>query len=101
MSERLHTNDEQEIQRLEKIFTHHPPKGNQPQRYTTIRNGAHVLARVILRLVPPGRERSLAFTKLEEVVMAANAGIARGEADPSHSGTAETVPSHTEGYRPI
>jgi hypothetical protein len=37
------------------------------------------LAELYLMNVPPGRERSLAITKLEEAVMWANAGISRGE----------------------
>lgn len=42
-----------------------------------IRDGATVLAMRIEAVVPESRERSLALTKLEEVVFWANAGIAR------------------------
>lgn len=58
-------------------FTYHPPQGNQPQRYVFLRNEALVLAELIDRLAPGSRERSLAFTALEEAVMWANAAIAR------------------------
>lgn len=62
-----------------KAFTYHQPKQGQPDRYTLIRNRAGELAKLINQQVPPSRERSLAMTKLEEVMMWANAGIARNE----------------------
>lgn len=64
---------------LDKRFTYHTPKADQPQRYTELRQVAHDLAKRICREVPPSRERSLAITKLEEAIMWANAGIARNE----------------------
>jgi len=64
---------------LEKRFTHHPPKGDQSKRYTSIRNAAADLADKIGMLTPPSREQSLAITKLEEAVFWANAAIARRE----------------------
>ena len=62
-------------------FTYHPPKEGQPAKYTWIRNGGQDLAELILALTPPSREQSLAFTKLEEAIMWANAAIARNEKD--------------------
>lgn len=62
---------------LENRFTYHTPKGDQPQRYHAIRETAKQLAYLITESVPAGREKSLALTKLEEVSMWANAGIAR------------------------
>ena len=65
--------------RIEKTFSYHPPKDDQPQRYVVIRDAAKGLATLIVTCVPPSRELSLALTALEEVVMQANAGIARNE----------------------
>lgn len=64
---------------LDNIFTYHKPKGNQPKRYEAIRDSAKRFALVVEAACPPSRETSLAFTKLEEVVMWANAAIARNE----------------------
>lgn len=65
--------------RLEKAFTYHSPKNDQPARYVAIRDGAREFARLVLHAVPESRERSLALTAIEEAVMWANAGIARNE----------------------
>ena len=64
---------------IEKNFTYHAPKPGQPERYTMIRETARELAEVIEAECPESREKSLAFTKLEEAVMWANASIARNE----------------------
>lgn len=59
-------------------FTYHPPKPGQPEKYEALRREALVMARLIERYVPDGRERDRAIDRLDEVVMLANAGIARG-----------------------
>ena len=64
---------------IEKTFTYHPPKDDQTARYVSIREKAKELATMIDSLCPESRERSLAFTRLDEVVMWANASIARNE----------------------
>jgi hypothetical protein len=64
---------------IELRFTYHPPKEGQQERYIDIRNTAKTLACTIIALTPASREQSLAITKLEEVVMWANAAIARRE----------------------
>jgi hypothetical protein len=64
---------------LENRFTYHAPKGDQANRYETIRQAGRNLAGIIDELAPDSREKSLAVTKLEEVVMWANASIARNE----------------------
>lgn len=64
---------------LSKRFTYHAPKGDQPKRYEFIRAQAMRLANYIDEDCPDSREKSLAITKLEEVVMWANAAIARNE----------------------
>lgn len=62
---------------IENRFTYHTPKPGQPEIYQDIRNLAKTLANLIDELVPNGREKALAFTKLEETVFWANAGVAR------------------------
>lgn len=64
---------------IKRNFTYHSPKGDQPQRYTNLRDSGKEFAMLINRLCPSSRERSLAFTKLEECIMWANASIARNE----------------------
>lgn len=64
---------------LAKNFTYHAPKPGQPERYEIIRNKAYELAAYVDGACPDSREKSIAFTKLEEAVMWANASIARNE----------------------
>ncbi len=64
---------------IENTFTYHTPKDDQPARYNSIREKAKELASMISTLCPESRERSLAFTKIDEAVMWANASIARNE----------------------
>lgn len=64
---------------LEANYTYHSPKGDQPSRYVSLRAKAKELAELINSSCPESREKSLAFTKLEESVMWANASIARNE----------------------
>lgn len=64
-------------EQIEKAFTYHRPAEGQPEKYEQLRTTAKAFAYLIDELVPAGREKSLAMTKLEEVVMWANAGIAR------------------------
>ena len=64
---------------LENRFTYHPPKDGQAERYVKIRNAGLELARLIDSHTPASREQSVAMTKLDEVVMWANAAIARNE----------------------
>jgi len=62
---------------IEKAFTYHSPTGDQAERYVRIRDKAKELALLIDDCVPDSREKSVALTELETVVMWANAGIAR------------------------
>jgi len=62
---------------IDNNFKYHAPKEGQPAIYQAIRDKAKELAVLVQASVPEGREKSLAFTKLEESVMWANAGIAR------------------------
>lgn len=67
------------LNRIERDFTYHPPKGDQQSRYEYLRHRAKTLAGDIVRNTPVSREQSLALTSLEEAVMWANAAIARNE----------------------
>lgn len=63
---------------IEHRFVYHPPTGEgQIQRYRAIREMAKDLAHTIDALVEDSREKSVALTKLDEVVFWANAGVAR------------------------
>ncbi|MCA0268773.1 MAG: hypothetical protein LCH53_06095 [Bacteroidetes bacterium] len=63
--------------RIRRAFTYHPPTENQVLRFQTLREDAADFARVLDIVCPEGREKALALTKLEEVVMWANAAVAR------------------------
>jgi hypothetical protein len=65
--------------RLDNWFTHHPPHGNQPYRYSGIRQSGRRLAEVIEELAPSGPEKEQALAKVREAVMWANAAIACNE----------------------
>ena len=62
---------------LEDRFTYHKPDSKQQEIYPLIRDKAKEFAYLIQKHVPNSREKSLALTKLEVVVMWANAGISR------------------------
>ena len=68
-----------EDEEIETRFRYHTPKDDQPSRYSALRERARDMAYDILRFCPESREKALAFTKLEEAVMWANAAIARRE----------------------
>lgn len=61
---------------INRLFTYHPPKPGQPERYTAIRDVARVLAQTIIDNTPAGADQSAAIRKLRECVMTANAAIA-------------------------
>jgi len=61
-------------------FTYHPLQEGQPDLYQKLRDCARNFAFLIEECCPDSREKSLAITKLEEVVMWANASIARSGA---------------------
>jgi hypothetical protein len=63
---------------LTRLFSFHPAKNEQvAKHHSRIRYSCKELAEIINEIVPEGREKTLAITKLEEVMMWANAGIAR------------------------
>jgi hypothetical protein len=68
---------EAQIRELEKRFSAHAVSEDGKQAMEQVRELTKGLAEMLISLVPPGREQSLALTKLEEAVFWANAGIAR------------------------
>lgn len=68
-----------DAQELDKRFTHHPPKGDQEQRYAEVRAAFRRLADLLNQMCPESREKSVAFTELETAQFWANAAIARNE----------------------
>lgn len=64
---------------LERRFTYHQPKADQPERYEIVRTAGHMFAAVVCEKCPPSRELWIAIQKIEEAVFWANAAIARRE----------------------
>jgi len=67
------------IQTLVRNFTFHLATPNSEQHMKVLKLQAKDLGVSILNLTPKCRERSLALTKLEEVIMWANSGICRNQ----------------------
>ncbi len=58
----------------------HPPTSEDTKElHENIRCWTNEMIKAINTLVPEGREKSLAITKLEEAMMWSNAGIARNQ----------------------
>jgi hypothetical protein len=66
---------------LDNRFAFHPATiaNNRGEAHASVREQCREMATFINALVPEGREKSLAITHLEEVMMWANAAIARSE----------------------
>jgi len=64
---------------LDRAFTYHAPKDQQPIKYQILRDCARDLAIEIIRLCPDQDERQIALHYLDLTVMCANAAIARYE----------------------
>jgi hypothetical protein len=75
---------------IENRFTYHAPNEVQRVKYAEIREYARLLAHRINKACPESREKSLAITKLQEVIAWANASIA---CNPS---PASSIPSGTQ-----
>lgn len=69
-------------ERIENIFKHHPPFGDQPERYNLLRENAKAFAYLIISLTPKSAEQERALSHLDEVVASANMAIARHEKQP-------------------
>lgn len=64
---------------LDDIFTYHPPFGDQPTRYQSLRAKGRELADLILLSTPESREQSLALTAVQQAVMWGASAIAVNE----------------------
>jgi len=64
------------IEAVNDLFTYHPPTPEQVEKYTSIRESAKNLVRVILAECEGGPDRTAAIRKVREAVMTANASIA-------------------------
>jgi hypothetical protein len=64
---------------LENIFSYHPAKGDQGQRYDSNRTACLLAAQVIDQNCPDSPEKTLAIRKLQEAMFYANAAIAINE----------------------
>lgn len=64
---------------LDNTFTHHPPTGNQAERYVFLRAEAKRLAEAIVTNTPASAEQTLALRAVQQAMMWANAAIAINE----------------------
>lgn len=63
---------------LDNRFEYHPPLTEDRRlAHETVRHMCRELAHHVDEVVPDGREKALAVTKIEEVMFWANAGLAR------------------------
>lgn len=62
---------------LDNRFRFHPANPETGQRHGVIRDACRDFAEFLNAQIPDGREKALAITHLEEVMMWANAAIAR------------------------
>jgi hypothetical protein len=62
---------------LENRFTYHRPTPEKVTKHENIRAWGKELAAKLNDILPEGREKALTITHLEEVVMWANASLAR------------------------
>lgn len=72
------------------IFTHHPPGGDDAERYQRLRDAALTFAEAVLRETPSCADQTAAIRHIREAVMTANAAIAlKGRL---YKGPGNTVP---------
>lgn len=74
-----YTESEAQKKQRENNFVYHEVKGDQQERYVTLRGFAGSLAKLMNENCPASRELSLALTHLEQAMFWANAAIARNE----------------------
>ena len=66
-------------------FDYHRPSAEQVEMISILRDSCKTINELILLLVPPGRERVVAITKLEECSMWVNKGIIMADEGPVES----------------
>ena len=64
---------------LDSWFTHHPPKGDQAERYSNLREIAKELSILTVKYCPPSADTTDALRSLRKFVMSANLAIACNE----------------------
>ena len=62
---------------IEDRVTYHAPSPSGVERHKQLSEAAASILKTIEEVVPDGREKSLAITKIEEAKMWASAGVAR------------------------
>lgn len=75
----MYTPSEKILKQIEVDFVYHAPKGNQAERYVTLREAAKEYALLIAELTPESRDQSLALTHLKLTSMLVNSAIACNE----------------------
>jgi alkylhydroperoxidase family enzyme len=69
---------------LRRLFTYHPPRPGQAERYSNVRDAALAFAEVLVNNTPKCADRSAALRKIREAVMTANAAIALEDPNGEH-----------------
>lgn len=64
---------------LDNLFSYHPPKGDQAERYGKLREAAKAYAALVQELTPPSPEQTLAVRAIHLASMHANSAIAVNE----------------------
>lgn len=75
----VYSPDDVTIAELENRFTGHGIKKGQPERFNHLREHMLLVAKNVQLLCPPGREQSIALTKIEEAFFWAIHSISRNE----------------------
>jgi hypothetical protein len=68
--------EKQYDEEINRRFDHHAPDEFKIQKHQIARSSVKATAQDLLELLPEGREKQLALTKLQEALMWANAAIA-------------------------
>ena len=74
----LHGSDIMTSEQLDDMFTYHPPTLDQTKTYNELRDQFRLLAHYIQKNTPECGTQTLAFRRLHESMMLANASIAMG-----------------------